>query len=169
MSLLKKLSLAIEPDKRWPIIDNHTQTTAGPYEIIWLHPERSYISDEYWAWSVVSIKISNKMDYKEVMAPPETKNKAIINGYGFYISHCEGCHTLNHVGKSHIGPDLNCPKNPWEYYTDEKILKQFIRDPKSVRNLANSRMSGSSKQFLSDNDLNDLLQFYNYMQQHKKC
>ncbi|PWY56476.1 cytochrome c, class I [Legionella qingyii] len=161
--------LAIEPISKWPIIDNHTGLTAGPYEIIWLYPERSYISNEYWAWSVITIKISRELNYQHVLAPPKTTNASIANGYKIYISHCEGCHMINHVGKSDIGPDLNCPKNPLNYYPNITQLKKFIRDPESVRILPQGRMSGSDKQFLSDNDLDDLIKFFAYMNTKKQC
>lgn len=161
--------LAIEPASKWPIIDNHTGTNAGPYEVIWLHPERSYISNEYWAWSVVTIKITRKLDYKSVLAPPRITNPPLINGYQLYISHCEGCHTINHIGKSNIGPDLNCPKNPLDYYPNITLLKKFIRDPKSVRSLPQGRMSGSDIESLSDIDLDDLIKFFAYMNTKKRC
>lgn len=161
--------LAIEPASKWPVIDNHTGTTAGPYEVIWLNPERSYISNEYWAWSVVAIKITEKLDYKKVLAPPKTTKSSLINGYQLYISHCEGCHSINHIGKSTIGPDLNCPKNPLEYYPELSQLKKFIRDPKSLRSLPQGRMSGSDIKSLSDNDLSALIEFFSYMNTNKKC
>ncbi len=161
--------LAIEPASKWPIIDNHTGLTAGPYEIIWLYPNRSYISNEYWAWSVTKIKIIRKLNYQQVLAPPQKTNSSIINGHKIYISHCEGCHMINHVGKSDIGPDLNCPKNPLDYYPNLTQLKKFIRDPKSVRSLPKGRMSGSDKHSLSDNDLDDLIKFFSYMHTKKQC
>ncbi|CAM4505885.1 MAG: hypothetical protein LEGION0403_FIIPPAGN_01955 [Legionella sp.] len=161
--------LAIEPESKWPVIDNHTGSTAGPYEIIWLYPERSYISNEYWAWSVVTIKIMNDHDYKYLLPVPKTTDKSIINGHKIYISYCEGCHTMNHIGKSNIGPDLNCSKNPWDYYPDRVVLKKFIREPKSVRILPEGRMSGSDSISLSENDLDDLIKFFAVMKNKKQC
>jgi hypothetical protein len=161
--------LAIEPESKWPVIDNHTGTTAGPYEIIWLYPERSYISNEYWAWSVVAIKITNGHDYKNLLPVPKTTDKSIINGHKIYISHCEGCHAMNRIGKSKIGPDLNCSKNPWDYYPDRLVLKKFIREPKSVRILPKGRMSGSDPISLSENDLDDLIKFFALMKNKKQC
>ncbi|QMT59856.1 cytochrome c family protein [Legionella sp. PC997] len=161
--------LAIEPSSNWSIIENHTGLTAGPYEIIWLYPERSYISPEFWAWSVVAIKITRELNYHHVLSPPKTKNTSIANGYKIFISHCEGCHTINHIGKSDIGPDLNCPKNPLNYYPNMTQLKKFIRDPKSVRSLPQGRMTGSDRQSLSDKDLNDLIKFFAYMKTQKQC
>ncbi|OEH45787.1 hypothetical protein lpari_03300 [Legionella parisiensis] len=76
---------------------------------------------------------------------------------------------INHIGKSKIGPDLNCPKNPLDYYPNITQLKKFIRDPKSVRSRPRGRMSGSDKQSLSDNDLDDLVQFFAYMNIKKQC
>ncbi|USQ12683.1 cytochrome c [Legionella lytica] len=161
--------LTIEPQSKWPVIDNHTGTTAGPYEIIWLYPERSYISNEYWAWSVVAIKIMNDHDYKDLLPAPKTADQSIINGHKIYISHCEGCHAMNRIGKSKIGPDLNCSKNPWEYYPDRVVLKKFIREPKSVRVLSKGRMSGSDPISLSENDLDDLIKFFAVMKNKKEC
>jgi mono/diheme cytochrome c family protein len=172
MDCSKKASiamLAIEPTSKWPLINNHTGTTAGPYEVIWLYPERSYISNEYWAWSVVTIKITRELDYRNVLPPPQIINSTLKNGHQLYISHCEGCHTINHIGKSAIGPDLNCPKNPLDYYPKIKLLKNFIRDPKSVRTLPQGRMSGSDIESLSDKDLDDLVKFFSYMSTKKQC
>lgn len=160
--------LAIEPDNKWPVINNNTGTTAAPYEIIWLHPEKSYISDEYWAWSVVQIKFNQSLK-KDVIAAPETADLHVKNGYQIFISHCEGCHSMNHIGKGRIGPDLSWPKNPWEYYSDRKTLVKFIRDPQSVRHLPKGRMNGSNEQFLSSNDLSDLLNYLAYMLKHKEA
>lgn len=159
--------LAIEPLKKWPLLSNNTGTTAGPYDVIWVHPEKSYISNEYWAWSVVKIKIHKKLDNKVFLAAPEgigqKIKKNITNGYDVYISHCAGCHSINHIGKGVIGPDLNIPKNPVEYYPNNTVLKKFIRDPQSVRVIKNDRMSGSNEQFLSNADLDDLILYFHYM------
>ncbi|OEH45786.1 hypothetical protein lpari_03299 [Legionella parisiensis] len=70
--------LAIEPVSKWPIIDNNTGLTAGPYEIIWLYPERSYISNEYWAWSITTIKIIRKLNYQHVLAPPKQQTPLLL-------------------------------------------------------------------------------------------
>jgi len=161
--------LAIEPKTKWPAIANHHGETAGPYEVIWLHPERSNVPNEYWAWSLVAIKVTGKLDDKDVLPLPKTTNPALINGYTTYISQCEACHRMNRIGKSSIGPDLNCPKNPLEYYPDIAVLKKFIRDPQSVLALPKRRMAGVDSKSLSDEDLNNLIQFFAYMKTEKRC
>lgn len=140
--------LAIEPDKKWPILFNHTNTTAGPYAVIWTHPERSYISDEYWVWSVTKIiehqRINESMVISAPTNIPQKIKKRILNGYHVYVSHCSSCHTIKYIGKATIGPDLMYPKSIFDYYPATKQLKQFIRNPESVRKIPNARMSGSS-------------------------
>lgn len=163
--------LAIEPVKKWPLLRYKTGTTAGPFDVIWVYPEKSYISDEYWAWSVVRIIVHEKLDSNLIPDVPNIQDRQIRdrikNGYNKYISHCAACHAINHIGKGVIGPDLNIPKNPVEYYPDDNLLKKFIRDPQSVWVIKHDRMSGSSKQFLSDADLDDLLLYFHYMAKHK--
>ncbi|WP_083503193.1 c-type cytochrome [Legionella birminghamensis] len=80
-----------------------------------------------------------------------------------YVSHCSSCHTIKHIGKATIGPDLIIPKTIFDYYPDNKQLKQFIRNPESVRKLPNSRMSGSSYAGLNDADLEDLIDYFEFI------
>lgn len=159
--------LAIEPDEKWPILFNHTNTTAGPYAVIWTNPERSYISDEYWAWSVTKIIEHKKIDQSIVISAPanipqKVKSK-ILNGYRIYVNHCSSCHTIKNIGKATIGPDLIYPKTIFDYYPDKKLLKQFIRNPESVRKIPNGRMSGSSYTGLNDSDLEDLIDYFDFI------
>jgi cytochrome c2 len=167
--------VAIEPEHQpWPQLkynnpDQHSPNTgsAGPFKIIWLHPEKSYISNEYWAWKVVKIKIHPKLDEKIYLSAPSTKDKHILNGYHAYVSRCLGCHTINHVGKGKIGPDLNAPVSAVKRFNDDALLKKFIRDPQSVRPKKNDRMSGTNEQFLSNKDLDDLVLYLHYMAEHQ--
>jgi len=159
--------LAIEPDKKWPLLSNHTNQTAGPLAVIWTSPHLSYISDEYWAWSLVKISEYDDSNEAFVIKAPQKINssnkKEILNGYKVYVSHCSSCHTINHIGTATIGPDLSSPHNPLDYYPNKLTLKKFIRNPQSVRYLKNGRMSGSSQIGLKEKDLNDLISYFTYM------
>lgn len=159
--------LAIEPKSKWPILFNGTHTTAGPYSVIWTNPKWSYISDEYWAWSVNKVKILKPQSHATAIAPPKlaktAKNHAVLNGYKQYISHCASCHTINHIGKASIGPDLTPPHSPLDLYPNHKNLMKFIRDPAAMRYPKPTRMSGSTKTGLHDDDLKDLIAYFNYM------
>lgn len=168
--------IAIEPEhKPWPQLKynnpdkNHPDDgTAGPLAVIWVHPEKSYISNEYWAWKLVKIKIHHQLVENMYLRAPNTKNKRILNGYHAYISRCAGCHTINKIGNAVIGPDLNTPKNPTEYFESDAQFKKFIRDPQSVRVKANDRMSGTNEEFLSNKDLDDLIIYLKYMTKHRE-
>lgn len=168
--------LAIEnPNKPWPKLkynnpdQNHPDDgTAGPLSVIWEHPEKSYISNEYWAWKLVKIKTHHTLNNRDYMSAPKTKDTHILNGYQAYISRCAGCHTINNVGNGKIGPDLNIPKNATEIFNSDAQLKQFVRDPQSVRPKANDRMSGTNEQFLLNKDLDDLINYLRYMTKHKE-
>lgn len=166
--------LVIEPDHKWPKLFNHTNTTAGPYAIIWTNPKLSYISDEYWAWSVIKIVEHSMVGESIVIGSPkdipQIRKKQILNGYNIYVSHCSSCHTIDHKGQASIGPDLTSPKNIFDYYPDTLQLKKFIRDPQSVRQIPNGRMSGSSYIGLNNNDLDDLINYFKFVNEayHKK-
>lgn len=162
--------VAIEPENApWPDLkynnpdDNHPKDgSAGPFAVVWTHPERSYISNEYWAWKLVTIKVHHTLNTAQYLQAPNSNNKKIINGHNAYVSRCAGCHTINHIGQGKIGPDLNSP-NPTRYFESDKKLKKFIRNPQSVRRKANDRMSGTNEQFLSNKDLEDLISYLRYM------
>lgn len=165
--------LAIETaDKPWPkLLHNNPdkshadEGTAGPFAVIWVNAAN--LSNEYWAWKVVTIKVHDKLDPKIYLNAPSTDDKQVLNGYHIYVSHCAACHTINKIGKAVIGPDLNIPRNPTEYYSDV-TLKKFIRDPQSVRKKKNDHMSGTSEETLSNKDLNDLVVYLRYMSKHKE-
>ncbi len=166
--------LAIEPKQKWPLLNEKygKNVTAGPFDVIWTLPKGKAITDEYWAWSVVAVKSHAKLDKKEFQTAPTVADPAmqarLTRGYDVYISHCAGCHTMNNIGKGHVGMDLNIPRNPVEYYPDDVVLKKFIRDPQSVHKLPSRKMSGSSVETLPEADLDDLIYYFHYMAVQKK-
>jgi len=62
---------------------------------------------------------------------------------------CFACHTMNREGPSQVGPDLNLPLNPTEYFK-ESVLPQYIRNPKSIRSWERSKMPGFGPEAFSD-------------------
>ena len=95
-----------------------------------------------------------------MISPPQTNNLSIKRGYHIYISHCASCHTINHIGKAIIGPDLGKEQNPLNYYSNRSDLKAFIRNPNKFRP---GRMSGSSKVGMNDKELNNLIDYFSYI------
>jgi hypothetical protein len=65
-----------------------------------------------------------------------------------------------------MGPDLNVPMNPVEYF-HITALKTLIRDPQKLRHWPESKMKGFSKKEISDSDLNHLLSYLKYISKRK--
>jgi hypothetical protein len=153
--------LAIEPKEGWPILKNGTDTSAGPYQIIWTHPQYSHISDEYWAWSITHIAIHQNYPVGAIISRPKTKELSIQQGYDVFISHCASCHNINHIGKASIGPDLGIEHSPLKSYPTRGLLKAFIREPTKFRP---GRMSGSSLAGMNEKELDHLIDYFYYLQ-----
>ncbi len=157
----KSLSyLAIEPGGGWPPLKNGTDSSAGPYQVIWTNPSYSHISDEYWAWSVTHIAVHKTYPRDKLMPPPKTNNKNIKLGHKIYISHCASCHAINKFGKAVIGPNLGDSHNPLDYYPKHSELKAFIRNPNQFRP---GRMSGSSTAGMNKKELNALISYFEFI------
>ncbi len=75
---------------------------------------------------------------------------------------CLACHTLNGQGDAQLGPDLNIPHSPTEYFRQD-LLRSYIRDPQSLRRWPQARMPGFDRQALSDADLEALLAYLRHM------
>ena len=76
----------------------------------------------------------------------------------FFITSCFACHKIQKMGTAVMGPDLNYPMNPTEYFKNG-ILKKFIRNPRSIRDWPDRQMPGFSKKEMSDNELNNLIKY----------
>jgi len=161
--------LAIEPvDHLWPLLHNGSVGTAGPFALVWSAPEKSHISNEYWPWKLAQIIVHNKLSSNLFISAPNTKDKQVQAGFNAFRANCAECHSMNGVGVTEIGPDLNAPYNVVEYYKNDAFIKQFIRNPRSVRLMKNDKMSGFDKHALSDQELDTIVIYLHYMADHKK-
>jgi mono/diheme cytochrome c family protein len=79
-----------------------------------------------------------------------------------YMATCAACHKLGGAGDAAVGPDLNQPYNPTEYF-QEPFLRKLIRDPASVRNWGGGAMPGFAPEALSEANLNDLIAYLRQM------
>src|SRR5262249_58673294 len=80
---------------------------------------------------------------------------------------CFACHKMNGDGAGVIGPDLNLPLNPTEYF-EAKALESLIRDPASVRNWPRRTMAGFSRAAIPDAELADLIAYLKHMSTRKE-
>jgi mono/diheme cytochrome c family protein len=88
-------------------------------------------------------------------------------GLKVYVVHCAACHPLDGGGDSKVGPDLNRPLSPTEYF-QEPYLRHLIRDPGSVRNWPQRVMLGFSASVVSDAALDDLLAYLRHMARQRR-
>jgi mono/diheme cytochrome c family protein len=88
-------------------------------------------------------------------------------GLCLFQQNCLACHRLNGAGDAQFGPDLNLPHNPTEYF-QPTFLRQYIRDPQSLRQWPQARMPGFSTEVLSEQELDALLAYLGHMAGRKK-
>ena len=157
------------PDKKWPPM-KPGKPSAGPFYLIWKNPELSHISSEEWSYMLAAFEVKDSLEttYPEIF--PSNKlsgDDPVTKGFQLFVKNCFACHTMNKEGASTIGPDLNVPMNPTEYFR-ATALKELIRNPQSVRHWPNGRMKGFKPDIISDQDLNHLIAYLEHMSRRRK-
>jgi len=157
------------PDKKWPPM-KPGKPSAGPFYLIWKNPELSHISSEEWSYMLAAFEVKDSLEttYPEIF--PSNKlsgDDPVTKGFRLFVKNCFACHTMNKVGASGIGPDLNVPMNPTEYFRTA-ALKKLIRNPQAVRHWPNGRMKGFKPDVISNEDLNDLIAYLEHMSRRRK-
>ncbi|SFD84900.1 Cytochrome c2 [Paracidovorax konjaci] len=155
--------LAIEPaDAPWPALPGKTGT-AGPFYIVW--PDATGVRSEQWPYAIARL---------HVRAAPEVRWPQIAvaadvpagdprrRGQSVFLTQCFVCHTMNGGGEARMGPDLNRPLGPTEYFQPQ-ALRRLIRDPASVRHWPGQAMPGFGPEQIGERELDDLLAYLRYM------
>jgi len=146
--------------QRWPSLPHESQT-AGPFYLIWQHPERLGVSREQWPYQLVRLNLVESPPHRwPQLALPA--NSPTRRGQALFLTNCLPCHRLNGGGESDTGPDLGRPMSPTRYLTDSG-LRAIIRDPKSVRTWPAQRMIGFDRSSLPDADLEAIVGYLHVM------
>lgn len=157
--------LAIEsPDLAWPAL-KPGGPSAGPFYLVWLAPEKNGISPEQWPYQIARIAQALPLEkrYPQILPAAATgPDSAERRGLQVFTANCAVCHKINGGGDASIGPDLNKPFGPTEYF-QEAFLRQLIRNPASVRDWGQRTMPGFSQSVLSDAQMDDLLAYLRQM------
>ena len=157
--------LAIEdPKSKWPDLTlKGASGSAGPFYLVWLKPELSGILQEEWPYQVVAFEVKGRLkDLYPGIFPARAKDSGVARGLKLFQQTCFACHTINREGPSQVGPDLNLPLNPTEYFK-ESVLPKYIRDPKTIRSWSASKMPGFGPEVLSDEDIASIVAYLKQM------
>lgn len=149
-----------ESDKPWPLVPK-IKHSAGPFYLVW---QGAKVEQTDWIFGVMAISVTDKNPFSKLLPMNSTGLEA--QGLEIFAGKCGVCHSINLIGNLEIGPDLNVPMNPTEYFS-EKHLRQFIRNPQSVRYMKNDKMFAFTKNILSEQELDALIAFLKLMQHHK--
>ncbi|WP_132319077.1 c-type cytochrome [Pseudobacteriovorax antillogorgiicola] len=165
--------LAIEdPDNPWPPLpkkNNKDKVTAGPYYLVWKEPKKSNIPPEFWPYQLKGLELIKGSALPFAKLNPAHGLEAgspIMQGFQVYQKRCMQCHTLNGEGPSTMGPDLNLPMNPTEYFKPA-ALRKFIKNPASVREWSDMKMRWVAENTWSDQDIEVLVAYLEHMASRK--
>jgi mono/diheme cytochrome c family protein len=157
--------LAVEdPAHPWPPLP-HQSTSAGPFYLIWEHPERSGVTSEQWPYGLVRLTLAENPVHRwpqlavPVSLPPDATAR---RGQDLFLSQCLPCHRLKGGGAGEMGPDLGRPMNPTQYLT-ETGLRNIVRDPRAVRTWPSQQMPGFDEASLPDADLDAVIAYLRTM------
>lgn len=155
--------LAVEdPAQPWPALSKN-KPSAGPFYLVWQNPEAAQIGPEQWPFQVVKFRLLTPVAQRfPALLPAADASAEVQAGFAVFQKNCLACHRLNGAGDSQFGPDLNIPHNPTEYFAGD-FLRQYIRDPQSMRKWPQGRMPGFSKEVLSDKELGELIGYLGHM------
>ncbi|MBV6285904.1 cytochrome c [Pseudomonas aegrilactucae] len=161
--------LAVEdPAQPWPPL-SQGKGSAGPFYLVWTHPEAGRISPEQWPFQIASIRRLKPVAERFPALRPASQLRSddpINLGFALFQKHCLACHRLNGAGDAQFGPDLNLPYNPTEYF-QPALLRRYIRDPQSLRHWPQARMPGFAETVISDPELEQLLSYLAHMATRK--
>ena len=157
--------LAIEPaDAPWPKLKGK-EVSAGPFYVVWLMPEASGVRSEQWPYQVAAIRSADSPAKRWPalgVDPALEAGDPIRAGQTLFVTQCLACHKLNGAGSSDVGPDLNLPENPTEYF-QERALARYIRDPSAVRHWPAMQMKGFDNEALRDREIALVIAYLRHM------
>ncbi|MDY0882723.1 c-type cytochrome [Dongia soli] len=161
--------VAIEdPAKPWPALPNK-KVSAGPFYIVWLGDGAASVRSEQWPYQVISLTTQEAPAKRWPALAVDAALPAtdpVRAGQTLFVTQCMACHKLNRAGSADVGPDLNLPMNPTEYF-QPAALERYIRDPASVRHWPEQKMPAFDQANLSDREIALIIRYLGYMASRK--
>ncbi len=155
--------LAIEPSPgAWPPL-GQGKPSAGPFYLVWSNASGAGVAPSEWPYQIATIRVQESLAKRfPLIVPDPSAAPDVAAGFEAYGKQCLPCHSINRQGEAAMGPDLNVPMNPTEYF-NAGALKQLIRDPKSVRAWPGGVMPGFDASKLNDVDLDRIIEYLRHM------
>ncbi|MGI9403849.1 MAG: c-type cytochrome [Hyphomicrobium sp.] len=153
-----------DPAMPWPNLPGK-DISAGPFYLVWEHPDRSGIGSEQWPYALAAITgaAAPARRWPQMAVGNDVPAGAPARrGQEVFSVQCLPCHRMKGAGAGDKGPDLGRPMNPTKYMTPTG-LRMLIRNPKSVRTWPELQMPGFDNAMISDHDLEALIAYLTYM------
>lgn len=159
--------IAVEdPSAPWPRLSGKS-VSAGPFYLVWEHPERSGVGSEQWPYQVASLTgVQSPAHRWPQMAVDDgmAADAPARRGQAVFTTQCMPCHRMKGAGAADVGPDLGEPMNP-THYMSPLGLRSLIRNPKAVRTWPQQQMPAFDAAMLSDADLDAVIAYLGHMAQ----
>jgi mono/diheme cytochrome c family protein len=157
--------IAVEdPVAPWPALPGKAGS-AGPFYLVWEHPQRSGVGNEQWPYQVASLTLAESPAHRwpqMAVAASLAADDPARRGQAVFTAQCLPCHRMKGAGASDLGPDLGQPMSPTQYLSAEG-LRLLIRNPKAVRTWPQQQMPGFDEATLPEPDLDALIAYLSYM------
>lgn len=146
--------------KNWEPVSMR-KVNPGPFYLVWTGKGQTTAEGYPWPWQLASIDLV-KFDaqYSKVVPKGASKDSSAYKGYQVFKARCVRCHAMNQQGGK-VGPDLNAPQSIVSYRS-ENMVKEFIKNPSKYRY---THMPDHTE--LSDQDLDNLISYFNYMNENR--
>jgi len=153
----------------WPPLEGKA-ISAGPFYLVWQHPERAGISPEQWVFALAALtEVPSPLQRWPAISVDASvpEDAPARRGQLAFIANCLPCHRLGGAGEATVGPDLLRPMPATAYFT-EAGLRALIRNPAAVRHWPAQQMPAFDDNALSEFDIDAVIAYLHHLAARSK-